>query len=71
MGRAAMRVACGCVDVGEERAAGVQRDELAEDADGDADADADADGSGVGSADAEVEDADIMDAVEATMKVED
>ncbi|KAL5508560.1 hypothetical protein ACEPAH_6179 [Sanghuangporus vaninii] len=50
-----------------------ERDELADDADADADADADvdADGSGVGSADAEAEDAEIMDAVDATMKVEE
>ncbi|KAL5488364.1 hypothetical protein ACEPAI_6472 [Sanghuangporus weigelae] len=46
-----------------------ERDELADDAD--ADADADADGSGVGSADVEAEDAEIMDAVDATMKVEE
>ncbi|KAL5527074.1 hypothetical protein ACEPAG_5865 [Sanghuangporus baumii] len=48
-----------------------ERDELADDADADADADADVDGSGVGSADAEAEDAEIMDAVDATMKVEE
>ena len=50
-----------------------ERDELADDADGDADGDADAeaDGSGGGSVDADAEDADILDAVDATMKVEE